>query len=295
MMLRWLMTSYAHQAARQAIQQAVSQTWRQVSGQPVARPAGELPPCDVALLLATEVEAEGLTRRLDERTTTRCATFLEHVGQWGGLRVVVAECGLGARTAETAAADVIAIHRPAWVVSTGFAAALADDVRRGQILMADRVIDADRREWTVGSNLDRDALEQTRGLRVGGLLSVDRLVHRTEEKRSLAQQYDALACDLQSAAVAEACRRAATRFLAVRVITDTVDDRWSPEIEALLDQRSWAGKLGAATGATWRRPGWVKDLLRLQEQAELASNRLAHFCAGLLPQLVHDGHKDSAD
>jgi adenosylhomocysteine nucleosidase len=285
MMLRWLLASYAHQMTRQKIQETVTQAWQQVSGQSEARRPGDLPPCDVALVLSTEAEAEGLAKRLDGKVTMRCATYVEHAGRWCDRRVVVAECGLGAPAVERAVADVIAIHHPAWVVSTGFAAALAGHLRRGHVLMADRVVDSERREWTVGLKLDPRVLAETKGLHVGRLLSIDRLVHDPKQKLALGQAYAALACDMETKAVAELCQREKVRFLSVRVISDAVDDRWPPEIEALLDQRSWAGKLGAATGAMWKRPAWLKDLLQLQGQAELASNRLAQFCGGVIPQL----------
>lgn len=286
MMLRWLLTSYAHQMTRQKIQETVAQAWQQVSGEPVARRPAELPPCDVALIMSTEVEAEGLVKQLDDKVTTRCASFVEHAGQWCERRVVIAECGLGAQAIERATADVIAMHHPAWVVSAGFAAALAAHLRPGQILMADRVVNPQHREWTVGLKLEPQVLAQTKGLHVGRLLSVDRLVHDPEQKLALGETHQALAYDMETQAVAEVCQREKVRFLSIRVISDAVDQRWPPEIEALLDQQSWAGKLGAATGAMWKRPAWVKDLLALQEQAELASTRLAHFCAGVIPQLT---------
>lgn len=284
MMLRWLITNYARQATRQQIQAAVVQTLQRISGERAAPPAG-LPPCDVAFVLGTEVEAEGLAKRLEDKVTTRCAAFVEHMGRWCDRQVVVAECGVGAQAAERTTADVIAMHHPAWVVSAGFAAALGDDLRRGHILMADRVVDLQHHELTVGLQLDRPAVATTPGLRIGRLLTVDRLVHQPDQKRKLGREYDALACDMETKASAEVCSRGKVRFLSVRVISDAIDDRWPPEIQALSDQKSWAGKLGAVAGAMVNRPSWVKDWFRLQEEAEKASARLAKFCAGVVPQL----------
>jgi len=284
MMLRWLVTNYARQAARQQIQAAVVDTLQRISGERAA-PLAELPPCDIAFVLGTEVEAEGLAKRLQDKVTTRCAAFVEHLGRWCDRQVVVAECGVGAPAAERATADVIAMHHPAWVVSAGFAAALADNLRRGDILMPDRVVDLQHQELTVGLQMDRRVVEATAGLHVGRLLTVDRLVHEPDQKRQLGRQYDALACDMETRASGEVCSRDKVRFLSVRVISDAMDDRWPLEIQALSNQKSWAGKLGAVTGAMLNRPSWVKDWFRLQEAAEKASTRLAKFCAGVVPQL----------
>ena len=224
------------QAARQKIQEAVVHTWQQVSGERAAARPADLPPCNVAFVLSTEVEAEGLAKRLDGKVTTRCATFVEHAGRWCDRPVVIAECGLGAKAAERATADVIAIHHPAWVISAGFAAALADHLRRGQILMADHVVDPKHRELAVGLKLDSRVLAETKGLHVGRLLSIDRLVHEPEQKRALGHEHAALACDMETMSVAEVCHREKVRFLSVRVISDALDDQWPAEIKSLLDQ-----------------------------------------------------------
>jgi adenosylhomocysteine nucleosidase len=85
--------------------------------------------------------------------------------------------------------------------------------------------------------------------------------------------------------VAEACRNENVPLLAIRVISDAVDDELPPEIEYLLAQKSLAGKLGAATGAFLKRFSAAKDLWRLREDALKASDRLAKFLEGVVKQL----------
>jgi len=224
MMLRWLISNYARQAARQQVQAAVVQTFQRMSAERPDRPRS-------TCLLATSrcvghgSEAEGLAKRLQGKVTTRCASFVEHMGRWCDRQVIVAECGVGSLAAQRATADVIAIHHPAWVVSAGFAAALDDGLRRGDILMADRIVNLQRDELTIGLQLDRAVVEATPGLHVGRLLTVDRLVHQPERKRELGRQFKALACDMETRASAEACSRGKVRFLSVRVISDAIDDR----------------------------------------------------------------------
>ena len=81
------------------------------------------------------------------------------------------------------------------------------------------------------------------------------------------------------------CSDEKVRFLSVRIISDGVDDELPIEIERLLDQPSFAGKLGAAAGAIFRRPSSVKDMWKLKEDAIQASDRLAKFLAGTIRQL----------
>jgi adenosylhomocysteine nucleosidase len=120
-------------------------------------------------------------------------------------------------------------------------------------------------------------------------LTVDRVVHRADEKRALGQQNEALALDMESSAVAEACSRQGTRFLAVRIVTDAVDDELPKDVERLLRPATTARRLGAAVGAILNRPSSVKDMLKLKEEALIASDRLAKFLAGVVLQLAPDG------
>ncbi len=82
--------------------------------------------------------------------------------------------------------------------------------------------------------MDQAAVASTPNLHVGRLLTIDHVARTAEEKRTLGAQHDALACDMETFAMAEACRQAKTRFLSVRVITDAVDDELAPEVDRLL-------------------------------------------------------------
>jgi hypothetical protein len=46
--------------------------------------------------------------------------------------------------------------------------------------------------------------------------------------------------------------------------------------------------LGSVVGTIWRRPGSVKDLLRLKEHALVAADKLANFLAMVAGQLPRE-------
>ena len=114
------------------------------------------------------------------------------------------------------------------------------------------------------------------------MLTFDRVVRLREEKQQLGRQHDALAVDMETFAVAEVCRERAVDFLAIRAISDAVDDELPPDIGKLLAQKSFAGQLGAAMGSIFRRPAAVKDLFNLHQNALACSSRLAKFLGMLI-------------
>ena len=284
MLLRWLVNQYVEQAARGQVQQGMAAAVKEVLGGRPAKKEGEelAPPCDVVIAFALGIEAGGTADLLERAETTRVSGFTEHAGTLRGKEAVVITTGVGTAAAATAVANVIEFHEPKWVISAGFAGALVEDLRRGQIVMASEVVQGDKPPLSVGLTLDPS---QTPGLHVGRLVTVDKLIRTRQAKEQLAKSHAAVACDMESYAIAEACRAKNVRFLSVRIISDSLADELPKEVERLLVQKSIAGKLGAAARAVFQRPRSALDLLKLQDDALKASDRLAKFLAGVVAQL----------
>lgn len=284
MLLRQLVTNWMRQMAGERLRNAVSQATGKPNSDHDAVPPERFA-CHGVFVFALAVEAGGLVDRLQQTVIQRGAAVVQHLGYLDGQSVVVAQSGVGRQAAGDATRELLATYQPAWVISAGFASALRDTLRRGHILMADEVVDTAGEQLPIELNIERDGVERTGALHLGGLLTVDHLVRTAAERYELAKQYDALACDMETMAVARACREAGVRFLSVRVISDAIDDHWPREIERLLDHQSLAGKLGVATGAIFKRPSVVKDMWQLKEEALKGSDRLARFLAGVATQL----------
>lgn len=291
MWLRWVVTNLLNQMAEEKVRKVVEKARHVV--EPAARHrvgsadarATQAEPSEVVVTFALGLESGGLVDRMQDVVTLQCATFVERSGQLDGKRLVVCESGVGREAAEKATEDVIQLYEPHWVISAGFAAALRPELRRGHVLMASSVVDPQQHRLDVGFQLAPEVARDNPALHVGTLLTVDQLIRERREKEQLAAQYDAIACDMETMAVAQVCQQRHVRFLSVRIISDQMDDALPPEVEHMLDQESVAGKLGAATRALWQRPGSVKDMWKLRETAVRASDRLAAFLVGVLPQL----------
>lgn len=249
----------------------------------------ELGDVDVLVATAAAAESGGLVDKLTDPVTLAGRGFTERVGRLGERVVGIVETGVGRQRAARAMAEVIAVRQPQWVIAAGFAGALHEDLLRGHFLMADAVLHTEsNHELSIGLTMDEQTLAASPNIHVGRLLTLDHIVRSPEEKRKLGEQHNALACDMETYAVAKVCVETKTRFLAMRIISDAVDDELPPEIAKLLDQNSTAAKLGAATAALWNRPSAAKDLWKLKEDALAASDRLAKFLAGVVEQLPVD-------
>lgn len=287
MLLRWLINHYVGPTARQHLQEAVAQSMRgsaqrRETSQGTEAEEELAPPCDIAVIFALGIESGGTADLLQQASVARVGSFTEHAGLLGGKEAVVVESGIGGTAAAQATADVIEFHQPRWVISAGFAGALDPAVRRGQIVMASEIVKDGLPSLSVGLKMDA---KQVRGLHVGRLLTVDKLIRTQADKGALGRQHSAIACDMETYAIADVCRQRNVRFLSVRIISDGLEDELPKEVDRLLAQKSLAGKLGAAAQALLRRPSSALDLLKLQDDGLKASDRLARFLVSLLPQL----------
>lgn len=245
----------------------------------------EKPICHVGVVVALGIEAGGLVDRLKGVIRTNGHGFVAREGGLAGKRIIVLECGTGLRNAERGARALIAGHQPRWAISAGFAGGLDAKLHFGDLLLANRIIAPDGLSFDIDLQYNVPDASQPRPVHVGTLLTANRIIRDASEKRSLGQQHQALAVDMESAAVAKVCQAEKTRLIAARIISDPVDRNLPPEIENLVRQRSTAGRLGAAAGAIFRRPSSVKDMWRLKEDALKASERLAAFLVELIGQL----------
>jgi adenosylhomocysteine nucleosidase len=277
MLLRSLVSGMARDMAQQSLQQAVQQAG--------AEPRIDDAPCEVLVMFALSVESGGLFDMLDDPSTTKANSFVEYSGRLDGRRVVIVNSGVGREQAALATRNAVALHRPAWVISAGFAGGLVDSVRRGHIVLANQVIDPEGNQAEIRLAVDQDALALNDRLHSGRLVTVDEILATEVAKRSAAERFGAIACDMETSAVVRVCAGEKAKCFSVRIISDAVDDHLPPEVATLLLQKSWAGKIGAATGALFKRPSSALDMWQLKEDALKATDRLAKFLRSMIGQL----------
>jgi len=288
MVIRYLLRNWIHRTAQRKVRQSVADAARQhlhteePEDATSDRPAE---PCDLGVVFALGIEAGALEERLSGTVIIRGDGLVVRQGLLQGKRVAIVRCGAGGKAAAKATEALISGHQPRWVLAAGLAGGLNPELRRNDILMVDHLVDVAGKHLAIDLKVDRESLDAIPGVRTGRLLTADRIIRLPDEKLALGRQHDAVAVDMESFAVAEVCRRCKVPFLAVRVINDTADEELPPDVKNLLAQKTKLSKLGAVTGAIWRRPSSVKDMYRLRENALTASQRLALFLADMVGQL----------
>jgi len=236
---------------------------------------------DIGLVCALPLELAEFLGRCQRVKVYSGGSFKFRGGIYDGIRIAVVESGVGPWRATRATQALIDAHQPRWIVSTGLAGALSDDVKIGHLVVADRLRNAAGDELSIDIGMTSDS---ARGLHVGRLLTVDHIVRTVVEKRSLAAETGALAVDMESFSVATVSRLSKTRFMAVRAISDDLSEDLPPEVLSLVGETG-AVRLGAVLGSLLKRPSSLQDMWRLRERATTAATRLADFLHGIVVQL----------
>jgi adenosylhomocysteine nucleosidase len=183
--------------------------------------------------------------------------------------VVVLETGIGAKRAATAIRWVLEQFQPRLVIACGFAGALSPTLKVGDVLIASEVVEPseDDLHWPTAVPAELGDLP------VGRLVTVAELVGRLAAKRSLARETGAVAVDMESATIAEACQAWRVPCAVVRAISDTADTALSPRLVALLS----GGRVAPwrVLAAVLRSPGLIVELWRLARDTRIAARRLA--------------------
>ena len=236
---------------------------------------------DIGIVCALTMEVTPFLRLLDRPRKYVGGDFVFRGGQIEALRVAVVESGPGATRAERATHALLDGHSPKWVISVGFCGGLQPNMRCGDLIVANSVSNASGESLVINLRMPADP---DHGLFVGTLLTVDQIVRTVEEKQSWGERTGAIGVDLESYAVATVCRDRKVPFMAIRTVSDPLEETLAPEVLTLMGKSPFA-RVGAVAGALWKRPSSIQDLWKLREKANSAAQRLAPFLVSFCRQL----------
>ena len=140
-------------------------------------------------------------------------------------KLLVAYSGAGPVNAQSAA-ELLVAKGATRLISWGCAAALGESLRPGDLVLADKLIDAGNVEiavnadWTVHA---KNSLANYVVVYSGCLAESTRIVSSSKDKKQLHSNTGAIALDMESVAVARVAKQHTLPFLTIRVIADPVN------------------------------------------------------------------------
>lgn len=187
----------------------------------------------IAIIAAMSKELALLLPMIDGRATVTVNGMTFHTGRMGRHEIIATECGIGKVNAAAGTLTMIETFHPALVINTGVAGGTGA-ARILDVIVADRIGYHD--VWCGPGTLPGqatgcpalftcplgDEVFEGLGVKRGLVASGDIFVSRREEVDRILSVYpDAMAIDMESAAIAHICHLKSVPFVCVRVISDT--------------------------------------------------------------------------
>ncbi len=227
------------------------------------------------ILVTFAVDAEFAPWRKLGRLRSRTAGHLEVFNaEIGRASVDFVVTGMGAGNASRAAEALMSATKYEFCISAGFAGALSEKHRIGDILVAEGVqqLGGSKTLWC-SRNLTH-AAKGDGAKQVRLFLTSDHVIRTIEEKKRLAAFAGAV--DMESFGVACVAEAHGIPVVAIRVISDTTDRDLPARIDTMIDERGRLNLGGVVRGIV-RHPLQIPALIRLGRESRRAAEALANF------------------
>jgi len=210
-------------------------------------------------------------------------------GDIHGVDVALFVSGVGDARAYETAKNACAAISPRAYISVGLSGALKADLTPGDVIIGESTATLTQKAGEAFMpdgellRLAMDALQGAGSVRAGALLASPNVAVTSVEKKALALAYRCAALDMETAGAARACDEAGVPFLAIRAISDTLDEDLPVDFNRFM----------AEGGLDWPRfllhvlthPFVIPGLVRLGMQSSLAERNLASAIGRVLGKL----------
>ena len=198
----------------------------------------------IGIIAAMNVEMESLRSHIENPVTETVGGVTYVSGRLEGQEVVTAVCGVGKVFAALCAQAMILRYRPECIINTGVAGTLTDRLSVGDIAVSTGVVQHDMDTSPIGDPLGLisginkvvlpadealakklTACASALGIKTlpGIVASGDQFVASAARKAFIVGQFDAIACEMEGAAVGQACYVNGVPFCVLRAISDSAD------------------------------------------------------------------------
>ncbi len=202
----------------------------------------------IGIIGAMDIEVDGITAEMQINEVTEISATKFYVGTLYGKEVVVAKCGVGKVNAAVCTQSMIFRFSPELIINSGIAGGLAKDIKIGDLVIGTSCVQYDFDTTATGdplatiftnkgnfinmpcdknySDIIFNAAENVYEGKVfkGVIATGDKFVADPELSLSINEKFDALACEMESAAICQTCFLNDVSFVGIRSISDNAYD-----------------------------------------------------------------------
>ncbi len=246
--------------------------------------------CPIGILTSVRQEMVAIAHLLNPISLFKRNGVSYYHGEIDGIPVILTRSGMGWERAQRAANGLIGTGSPKSLIIAGFAASLSPGVKRGEIIIPDCVqasqnLAPDTPSLT--SSIPMDDVIRTPHIHInkGGLITHDRIVIHTSEKRAIAGVHpNCASLDMESYPMAMEAEKAKIPWIIVRGITDDFNE------DMPLDFNRYVGANGETSASLvalavclrfWKIPAMIDFGKNAQQTADKIADTVHNFILSL--------------
>ena len=209
----------------------------------------------IGIICAMKIEVEDLKKSITNQKLQTIARIDYISGNINNVEIVAVECGIGKVNAAICTQIMIDNFYPDYIINSGIAGSLTNKVGIADIVIANNVVQHDMNITALGNkmgeiefndekliNISTDKyitekivlsakkLENTNTV-VGTIASGDIFVAGKNKREKIVQNFGALACEMEGAAIGQVCYRNDIPFTILRCISDDFEEKYFMEYE----------------------------------------------------------------
>lgn len=199
----------------------------------------------IGIIVAMEEELEVILKTMNKDNTTVRANMNFHRGNIEGKDIVAVICGIGKVNSAICTQILISEFNVDTVINVGIAGGIGADIVPGDIVIGDTLIQHDvdatafgdpvaqiprLDTWDFKSDerlviLAKEACEKTTNHKsyVGRIATGDQFIADLDKIKWLSDEFDALACEMEGASIAQTCYLNSVPFVVIRSISDNAN------------------------------------------------------------------------
>lgn len=204
-------------------------------------------PKPIGIIGAMDNEIELLKSSMDISRTETVTGMTYYCGMLCGKETVLVRCGVGKVNAAICAQTLILCFGAGRVINTGVAGSLNRDINIGDIVVSTDAVQHDMDVSSLGYNkgvipdnefsffradedLRRSAVESAgiaapeKHVYEGRVASGDQFIADVARKQSIINEFDAMCCEMEGAAIGQVCAQNHVPFVIIRAISDKADN-----------------------------------------------------------------------
>jgi len=231
----------------------------------------------IAVTFALPEESSEFLRRLRDKSHADRNGITTISGKIGDREVEVLHTGVGERVCRQRLGKFLENQQFDFLISTGFAGALNDELQVGDLLLA-------KNFSTVDLNEKRSSVSRL-PIHMADLFTAPTLSDSSEERTEIARTTGAAAVDMETEFIARACAEHGIPLLSLRVITDTPREPFPAPPNVLFDIEQQRSRFLTLATFFLAHPNRVPRLIQFARRIARVRKILANVLVAILREL----------